>query len=162
MAAIAWLVFFTPGTPVSAAERIWRALAAIVAAGDHARAQAARRTGAAARHPAAGAAQATRGRSPAPAPSTLTPDLLAELEIDALTALHARHALAGQRIQVTRTPAGVAVEGLVEGEDRDEIVRALREVPHGAALRVNAVDAGGSDRRAPRRARPRGHRRCAP
>jgi hypothetical protein len=31
----------------------------------------------------------------------------------------------------------VAVEGLVEGQDRDELVRALREVPHGAALHVN-------------------------
>ncbi len=51
--------------------------------------------------------------------------------------LQARHALSGQRIQVTRTPAGVTVEGLVEGGDRDELVRALRAVPHGAALRVN-------------------------
>ena len=42
----------------------------------------------------------------------------------------------GQRIQVTRTAASVAVEGLVEGRDRDELVRALRAVPHGAALLV--------------------------
>jgi hypothetical protein len=72
----------------------------------------------------------------APTPSALTPSLLAELEIDALTALHARHALAGQRIQVRRTAASIAVEGLVEGRDRDELVRALRAVPHGAALQV--------------------------
>jgi RNA polymerase sigma factor (sigma-70 family) len=132
-----WLVFFTPGTSVSAAERIWRALAALLAP----------ESTPAPRPPAGPARQreitlpappapTPRGRTGSPAPVTLTPGLLAELEIDALTALHARHALAGQRIQVTRTPVAVAVEGLVEGQNRDEIVRALREVPHGAALRV--------------------------
>ena len=30
-AIVVWLVFFTPGTPVSAAERLWRALASLVA-----------------------------------------------------------------------------------------------------------------------------------
>jgi RNA polymerase sigma factor (sigma-70 family) len=132
-----WLVFFTPGTSVSAAERIWRALAALVAP----------ESTPAPRPPAGPARQrdiplpappttTPRGRSGSPVATELTPTLLAELEIDALTALHARHALAGQRIQVTRTPVSVAVEGLVEGQDRDEIVRALREVPHGSALRV--------------------------
>ena len=132
-----WLVFFTPGTSVSAAERLWRALAALVAP----------ETTPAPRPPAGPARQrditlpappapTPRGRSGSPAVTELTPSLLAELEIDALTALHARHALAGQRIQVTRTPVSVAVEGLVEGQDRDEIVRVLRGVPHGAALRV--------------------------
>jgi hypothetical protein len=67
----------------------------------------------------------------------LTPGVLAELEVDALTALHVRHALVGQRIQVTRTPIDVTVQGLVEGRDRHELVRALRELPHGAALLVN-------------------------
>ena len=66
----------------------------------------------------------------------LTQDALAALEIDALIVLHGRGALAGQRIQVTRTSTRVAVEGLVEGPDRDEIVRALREALHGDALLV--------------------------
>jgi hypothetical protein len=87
-----------------------------------------------------------RGRvsSPSPASSVLTPGVLAELEVDVLTALHTRNALVGQRIQVTRTPAGVAVDGLVEGvhRDRDELVRVLREVPHGAVLRVNLSTPG--------------------
>lgn len=129
-----WLVFFTPGTNVSAAERLWRALTALVTP----------EPTPATRPPAGPARQRdialpapqTPRRTGSPTPSTLTPSLLAELEIDALTALHAQRALAGQRIQVTRTPGSVAVEGLVEGRDRDEIVRALREVPHGAALRV--------------------------
>jgi hypothetical protein len=67
----------------------------------------------------------------------MTPDALADLEIDALTVLHTRHALVGQRIQVTRTPTSVAVDGLVEGQDRDALVRALREVPHGVSLRLH-------------------------
>jgi hypothetical protein len=134
-ALVVWLVFYTPGTSVSAAEWIWRAVAALVAP----------ESTPASRQPAGRARQRDitspapvqpRGPNGARAPSTLTPGLLADLEIDALTALHARRALAGQRIQVTRTLAGVAVEGLVEGQDRDELVRALREVPHGEALRV--------------------------
>jgi RNA polymerase sigma factor (sigma-70 family) len=138
MAVIAWLLFFTPGTPVSAAERIWRALAAIVAG---------KPTATPAPIPPAGPARQRdiplaaspkpRGPVSSPAPSAVTPDMLQQLEVDALTVLQTRHALSGQRIQVTRTPAGVTVEGLVEGGNRDEIVRALRALlPHGAALSV--------------------------
>jgi RNA polymerase sigma factor (sigma-70 family) len=131
-----WLVFFTPGTPVSAAERLWRALAALIAP-EPAPAPVPR-GGPARQRDITLPAPSTppRARAGLPPPSALTPDVLAELEIDVLTALHARHALAGQRIQVTRTPASVTVEGLVEGQDRDALVRAVREVPHGAALRV--------------------------
>ena len=133
-----WLFCFTPGTQVSAAERLWRAIAALFT----------REPG-----PISGPMPMPPGgprrqqdislaappgpRPPAAAPAApLTPDALAELEIDALIVLHGRGALAGQRIQVTRTSTRVAVEGLVEGPDRDEIVRALREVPHGDALLV--------------------------
>jgi RNA polymerase sigma factor (sigma-70 family) len=132
-----WLFWFTPGTQVSAAERLWRAIAALFT----------REVG-----PSSGPLPMPTGGPqrqqdislavPGPHPSAsapaapLTPDALAELEIDALIVLHGRGALAGQRIQVTRSLTRVAVEGLVEGPDRDEIVRALREVPHGDALLV--------------------------
>jgi hypothetical protein len=136
MAVVVWLVFFTPGTPVSAAERLWRAIAALVAPEPTPPAPMPRVGPARQRDITLPAPSTPRARAGSPAPAALTPSLLAELEIDVLTALHVRQALAGQRIQVTRTPTGVAVEGLVEGQDRDALVRALREVPHGAALRV--------------------------
>lgn len=137
MAVIAWLLFFTPGTPVSAAERIWRALAAIVA-GEVTPAPAAipRRGPARQRDIPLPASPKPRGQVSSAAPSAVTPDVLPELEVDVLTVLQARHVLSGHRIQVTRTPAGVTVEGLVEGGDSGELVRALRALPHGAALRV--------------------------
>jgi RNA polymerase sigma factor (sigma-70 family) len=135
---VGWLVFFTPGTRVSAAERLWRAIAAAIT-------RAPTREPAPAPMPHSGPVRQQdimlptspqpRAQVAASSPP-LAPNVLAELEIDALTVLQARHALVGQRIQMTRTPTSVAVEGLVEGQDRDELVRALREVPHGAVLRV--------------------------
>jgi RNA polymerase sigma factor (sigma-70 family) len=135
MAVIGWLVFFTPGTPVSAAEWLWRTLTSIVAP-ETVPAPMPRSGPARQQDITLPAQPKPRGRVSAPSPAALTPETLAELEIDALTVLHTRHALVGQRIQVTRTPSGVAVEGLVEGQNRDELVRVLREVPHGATLRV--------------------------
>jgi hypothetical protein len=133
-----WLFCFTPGMQVSAAERLWRAITSLFT----------REPGPVSESipmPSGGprrqqdislaAPPGPRPHAAAPAES-LTPDALAELEIDALIVLHGRGALAGQRIQVTRTSTRVAVEGLVEGPDRDEIVRALREAPHGDALLV--------------------------
>jgi RNA polymerase sigma factor (sigma-70 family) len=137
MAVIAWLLFFTPGTPVSAAERIWRALASLVA-GEPTPTPAPIPRGGPARQQDIPLPASPKPRAPVSSPqSAVTPDVLPELEVDVLMVLQARHALSGQRIQVTRTPAGVTVEGLVEGGDSDELVRALRAVPHGAALRVN-------------------------
>ena len=138
MAVIAWLLFFTPGTPVSAAERIWRALAAIVA-GEPTLVPAPIPRGGPARQRDIPLPASPKPRGPvsSSSPKTVTPDVLPELEVDVLTVLQARQALSGQRIQVTRTPANVTVEGLVEGGDSDALVRALRAVPHGAALRVN-------------------------
>ena len=136
MAVIAWLLFFTPGTPVSAAERIWRALAAIVA-GEPTPVSIPRGGPARQRDIPLPASPKPRGPVSSSSPSAATPDVLQELEVDVLTVLQARQALSGQRIHVTRTPASVTVEGLVEGGDSDELVRALRAVPHGAALRVN-------------------------
>jgi RNA polymerase sigma factor (sigma-70 family) len=134
---VGWLFFFTPGMNVSAAEWLWRTLTAIVA-----------RQPKPAPTPQSGPIRQQDITLPVPAPPPppqvaaassppMTPDALADLEIDALTVLHTRHALVGQRIQVTRTPTSVAVDGLVEGQDRDALVRALREVPHGVALRVH-------------------------
>lgn len=132
---VGWLFFFTPGTRVSAAEWLWHAIAAAIA-----------REPVPAPMPHSGPLRQQDIMLPPPSQPraqvaasspALTPGALAELEIDALTVLHARHALVGQRIQMTRTPTSVAVEGLVEGQDRDELVRALREVPHGGALRVH-------------------------
>jgi DNA-directed RNA polymerase specialized sigma24 family protein len=138
LAVATWLFFFTPGTPVSAAERLWRAITSLMPP-----------ESVPPPRPGAGPARQrditlpeqapprARAGSPAPVPPfQLTPGLLPELEIDALAALHARNALVGQRIQVTRTPSTVVVEGLVEGRNRDELVRALRAVPHGETLRV--------------------------
>jgi hypothetical protein len=138
MAVIAWLLFFTPGTPVSAAERIWRALAAIVV-GEPTPMPAPIPRGGPARQRdiALPASPKPRGPVSSSSPDAVTPDMLPELEVDVLTVLQARQALSGQRIHVTRTPAGVTVEGLVEGGDSDGLVRALRAVRHGAALRVN-------------------------
>jgi hypothetical protein len=116
MAVIGWLLLFTPGTLMPAAER-----------------QAAEWQ----RDDPLPASRKPRGPVSSSSPAAVTPDVLRELEVDVLTVLQLRHALSGQRIQVTRTPAGVTVEGLVEGGDRDALVRALRALPHGAALRVN-------------------------
>jgi RNA polymerase sigma factor (sigma-70 family) len=131
-----WLFFFTPGTRVSAAELLWRAIVAMVNREPQPtptpRSGPVRQQDITLPAPSRPHAQAAVSSSP------LTADALAELEIDALSVLHARHALVGQRIQVTRTPTSVDVEGLVEeGQDRDALVRALREVPHGDALRVH-------------------------
>lgn len=133
---VGWLFFFTPGTSVSAAERLWRAIVSIVAREPT---PAPMPRSAPVRQQDISLPPPPTPRAPVstPAASALTPSALAELEVDALTALHARHALVGQRIQVTRTPSSVAVEGLVEGQNRDDLVRALRAVPHGAALSVN-------------------------
>jgi RNA polymerase sigma factor (sigma-70 family) len=136
MGAIAWLLFFTPGTPVSAAERIWRALAAIVV-GEPTPVPIPRGGPARQRDIPLPALPKPSGPVSPSSSSAVTADVLRELEVDVLTVLQARQVLSGRRIQVTRTPTSVTVEGLVEGGDSEELVRALRAVPHGAALRVN-------------------------
>jgi hypothetical protein len=138
MAVAAWLLFFTPGTPVSAAERIWSALAAILA-GEATPARAPIPRGEPARQRDTTLPAQPKPREPvsSPSPSAVAPDVLRELEVDVLTVLQARQELSGQRIQVMRASDSVTVEGLVEGGDSDDLARALRAVAHGAALRVH-------------------------
>ena len=151
-----WLFCFTPGTQVSAAERLWRAIAALFTREPGPiSAPMPMPPGGPRRQQDISLAAPPGPRPPAAAPAApLTPDALAELEIDALIVLHGRGALAGQRIQVTRSSTRVAVEGLVEGPDRDEIVRALREVPHGDALLVRLSTPADLSGRPPARSSP--------
>lgn len=155
-----WLFCFTPGTQVSAAERLWHAITALFTREPGPISESLPMPpGGPRRQQNISLAAPTEPRPPAAARAApLTPDALAELEIDALIVLHGRGALAGQRIQVTRSSTRVAVEGLVEGPDRDEIVRALREAPHGDALLVRLstpADLASGDVGLPR---PRGSR----